>query len=47
MIKEELFKVIEHSLLMDEKPSEILNKLKEKELLDKFPFSYLKDLELW
>lgn len=45
MTKDKLFNIIENSLLRDEKPSEFLNKLKEKELLDKFPFSYLKDLE--
>jgi putative nucleotidyltransferase with HDIG domain len=45
MTKQELFNLIEQSLLIDERPSEFLNKLKEKGLLDIVPFCNLKDLE--
>lgn len=45
MDKMELFKEIERHLLMDEKPSLFLNKIKNEGKLDKEPFSRLKNLE--
>lgn len=45
MDKMELFKEIERHLLMDEKPSLFLNKIKNEGKLDKEPFSILKNLE--
>jgi putative nucleotidyltransferase with HDIG domain len=45
MDENELYREIEKHLLDDKKPSDFLNELKEKNLLDEFPFKKIKNLE--